>query len=129
MPPERLTTAEMIEKLTAAHKAATDALQRQWRGDAAFKVSIPARPGVDTDFLICEPIQEVIAAMSAPPPAAAEWPLKEQIQSALEHCIATLEEEGCDCGDNEPCALCEAQATLADLKKLPLPGPARRAGG
>jgi len=40
----------------------------------------------------------------------------EELESALEHAIEWLAEEGCDCGTDEPgtCALCEAQAALGE---------------
>lgn len=60
-----LTPEQMIEKLNGAHKAMTDAVARQWRGDVALQMSIPARPDHDTDFLVCDPIREVMAALRA----------------------------------------------------------------
>lgn len=38
-----------------------------------------------------------------------------RLRAALEHAIEWLDEQGCDCGTDEPgsCALCEARAALA----------------
>jgi len=50
----------------------------------------------------------------------AEWALEkaqaevERLRAALRHAVEWLDEQGCDCGTDEPgtCALCEANAAL-----------------
>lgn len=50
--------AEILALLEAACAELTEMCSRQWRGDAAIKWAIPARPGVDSDLIIGDALQE-----------------------------------------------------------------------
>lgn len=49
---------QTVERLVAAHKEVSDAVVRQWNGQAALKISIPARPEHDSDLIICGAIRQ-----------------------------------------------------------------------
>lgn len=59
---------ELIDRLEAAHQELCDAVERQWNGEAALKMSIPARLDHDTDLIIGTAITDAINALKEPRP-------------------------------------------------------------
>lgn len=62
-------TQALREKLERAHVELCNAVARQFHGDAALKMSIPARLDHDTDLVIGGALLEALAALSPAPGA------------------------------------------------------------
>lgn len=56
-----MTKAEVLERLGRAHEEVSNSVARQWDGKTALNISIPARPGHDTDMIVCGAIRDAIA--------------------------------------------------------------------
>src|SRR5688572_17841697 len=54
----------LAKKLQRAHDELSDAVDRQWHGYAALRLSIPARPDHDTDLIIGSALREAIALLT-----------------------------------------------------------------
>ncbi len=56
--------SEVVEQIDIAYKELCDAIQRQWDGGTALKISIPARPNHDSDLIIGSALRKAKEALT-----------------------------------------------------------------
>jgi hypothetical protein len=86
-----MTTAAQVQALERAIKEFDQVVARHFRGEPAIRVSIPARPDVDSDLVISAGMQAALAALQSPEPSETLIPAEMMV---LEHLRRRLEEAG-----------------------------------
>jgi len=62
--------ADLVARLDAAMAELSACVDRQWNGDAALRIGIPARPGIDSDLVLMGALKAARDALAALPPPA-----------------------------------------------------------